>query len=164
MKCNIWRFMMAGLAVVAVLEGRAAGQTPDPESVVKAFYANIAADKNPDAVLDLFLTPDTVVTGISGGAGKDKIYTLTARKFVEAAKAQSPQAHVVDSVTVTTVDGTLASAVVKFHTRDVTCKAVFTLTREGGEWRITSYAAESRLPGEEPAEPPASASGAIPDQ
>jgi hypothetical protein len=73
-----WRLIVAGFAVVVVaLGGRACGQAPDPESVVKAFYANIAADKNPDKVLDLFLTPDTLVTGISGGAGKDKIDTRT---------------------------------------------------------------------------------------
>jgi len=131
-----------------------------PEGVVRAFYENIPSDKNPDKVLELFLSPDTPFTGISGGAGRDVIYTKPAKEMVAIAKKQATSPHVVDSLTVTTLGDSLASVAVQFHTAFVVCKGVFTLTREGGDWRIAACVWESRRP--EPAKEPGAVAPVLP--
>lgn len=122
------------------------GSLHGPCGVVRAFFDNIPSDKNPDKVLELFLSPDTPFTGVSGGAGRDVIYTKSAKELVASAKKQAATPHVIDELTETTLGDSLASVAVRFHTDFVVCKGVFTLTREGGDWRIAACVWESRLP------------------
>src|SRR5262249_3508253 len=115
--------------------------------VVKEFFANMPSDQSPGKNLDHFLKPDTAVVGISGGDGADRIWTKPARDFLEAAQRETAMPHTVDMLTVSSLGETLAAAVVHFHTDAVRGKAVFTLTCEGGPWRIASLVYETRVPG-----------------
>lgn len=156
--------LCAALVSAMMATADAHSQTLEPAAAVRGFYDNISSNKNPDRLLSLFLTPETTVTGISGGAGRDRIYSITAREFVAAAKRQNATPHVVDSLSVTTLGESLASATVHFHTDHVKCKAVFTLTREGGDWRIASYVWETRLPEAQAAPATPKQPGAVPIQ
>ncbi len=116
----------------------------DAAEVVREYFRLIPSDKEPGKALDLFLTSDTAVTGVSGGAGRDLIWTKPAKEVVEIAKQQAATPHVVDSLTSTTLGDSLALVSADVHTEYVQTKAAFTLTREGGEWRITGLTFESR--------------------
>jgi hypothetical protein len=116
----------------------------DAAEVVRAYFRLIPSDKEPGKALDLFLTPDTAVTGVSAGAGRDVIWTKPAKDVVEIARQQAATPHVVDALTTTPLGDSLAVVSADFHTEYVRAKAAFTLTREGGEWRITGMTFESR--------------------
>jgi hypothetical protein len=140
--------VLGGLLVATAVAGdkpeAPAEGKKDAAEVVREYFQLIPSDKEPGKALDLFLTPDAAVTGVSGGAGRDAIWTKPAKEVVEIAKQQAATPHVVDTLTATSLGDTLAVVSADFHTDYVRGKAAFTLTREGGEWRITGVTFESR--------------------
>jgi WD40 repeat protein/serine/threonine protein kinase len=112
---------------------------PPPENaaaeVIRTFLTKNAEGK-------LFIGPDAPVVGISRGAGIDKIWY---RKSSDHLKAPMPVVTL-DEIQMDELDGALAVARVKYHTAAVRCRAVFTLSSEGGEWRIVSWVFETRYP------------------
>lgn len=145
---SIAAVVLGGVIVVTAIAGdrpaAPAEGKKDPGAVVREYFRLIPSNKEPGKALELFLTPDTAVTGVSGGAGRDLIWTKPAKDVVEIAKQQAATLHVVDALTTTTLGDSLAVVSADFHTEYVRAKAAFTLTREGGEWRITGITFESR--------------------
>jgi hypothetical protein len=131
------------------------GQPPkgtDPADSVKAvkqivttFYENFSQGKA-EANLKLFLNGDVTVVGIANGEGREKIQQKKVSELIKTVWKTGPTPHPVDSTEVELVDNALAVARVKMHTDFVKQRAVFTLTSEGGDWRIVSLVFETRLP------------------
>src|SRR5262249_61132339 len=99
-----------------------------------------------DANLKLFLNEDVTVVGIARGLGAVNVWQKKAAAVIKAMRQDGGAKHTIDSVEVELVDDALAVACVKLHTDAIKVRAVFTLTSEGGMWRIASYVFETRLP------------------
>jgi hypothetical protein len=115
------------------------------KQLVTSFYDNVSAGKA-DANLKLFLNEDVTVVGIARGLGAEKVWQKKAAAVIKSMREDGGAKHTIDSVEVELVDDALAVARVKLHTDYIKVRAVFTLTSEGGTWRIASYVFETRLP------------------
>jgi len=154
MKRIIFVVLLGSLLVLAtgwpLVYSEEQGKKADPaesrkaiEQVVTSFWDNLSQGKA-EANLKLCLTEDVTFVGIPGGAGKDKIYQKKVSEIWKAGAGATP--CIVDSTQVDLLDDALAVARVRMHTQFGKGRYVFTLTSEGGSWRIVALVGESRLP------------------
>lgn len=136
--------LLAALAGPVAAAGPAASKKAALK-VVKASFENISNGKA-ELNQELFVRQDATVVGISGGAGAETIWQKKASEVVDYWKKVGPLKHTVDLAQASLLDDALAVVRARFHTDDVKCRAVFTLTSEGGKWRIASLVYETRLP------------------
>ena len=115
------------------------------KQVVTSFYDNLSQGKA-EGNKTLFLNQEVTVVGIPGGEGVDKVWQKKASEVLKSWQDAGGAALTVDSTQVELLDDALAVARVKLHNDLVKVRAVFTLTSEGGNWRIASYVFETRLP------------------
>jgi len=115
------------------------------KQLVASFYDSLSAGKAEDN-RKLFLSEDVTVVGVARGEGAEKVWQKKAAAVIKSWQDDGAAKHTIDSVEVELVDDALAVARVKLHTDFIKARAVFTLTSEGGTWRIASYVFETRLP------------------
>jgi hypothetical protein len=148
-------FVLAGLLLALALGSslglsREPAKQPEPADSVKAikntiatYFENLSQGKA-EANLKLFVREDVTIVGIPGEEGVEKIWQKKAAEVIK--EYSGGVKHTVDSTQVDLVDDALGVARVKYHTEFVKCRAGFTLTSQGGSWRIASMVFETRFP------------------
>ncbi len=112
--------------------------------LIAVYFGNISQGKAGDN-LKLFVREDVPFIGIRGGEGTEKVSQTKAADMVKEWQAAGAFDIAADSTHVERLDDALAVARVRYHTALITGRAVFTLTSEGGGWRIASVVYETRL-------------------
>jgi uncharacterized protein (TIGR03067 family) len=107
------------------------------KQMVTTYFDNLSRNQSVKN-LDLFISPTTQVVGISQGAGPDIIWRKTAKEFIEGEGKERQVEATVDATHVEMLNDTLAVAKARVHNQYIGSQWVFTLTSEGGRWRIAS--------------------------
>src|SRR5262249_6984698 len=119
--------------------------------IVNTYFENAASSEKVEKNADLFVIPDVCVVGIAKGAGRDKVWSKKVADLIPEQKKELQNLgrdipHKVDAVKVELVDKALAVARVTYSNEFVKPRGVFTLTSEGGAWKIASFVFEPRFP------------------
>jgi hypothetical protein len=112
--------------------------------MVAVYFGNISQGKARDN-LKLFVRAEVPFVGICGGEGTEKVSQTKGSDMVKEWQAAGAFDIAADSTLVELLDDALAVARVKYHTALVTGRAIFSLTSEGGGWRIAAVVYETRL-------------------
>ncbi len=113
------------------------------ETPVDVVRAHLLAMHDP-TVFESLAAP---VVGISGGEGADRIWYRNAEFTVRQRQENPAPPHRVIDLQTHFLDKALAAVIARYTTADrsVTCRAIYTLSRESGEWRIVSLVFETQL-------------------
>jgi hypothetical protein len=112
--------------------------------IVTEFLQNLRSNQSARS-LDLFVSPDTQVVGISKGQGREIIWRKTAKEFIDITVQEYHGTETPEATHVQMIDETFAVVVATYQNQYIKVRGVFTLSAEGGRWRIASMVLQSRF-------------------
>ena len=137
--------VIAIITTIAVMAYDQEGSPSSPAATVRQYYSNINA-KQFDSNRDVFYSPNSCVACYGRGGGAKSLGVRSAEEFIVWMGSEKQWTHVIDQLSSAPVSDTMATVNVEGHTETwrVNFTAVFTLTNEGGDWRILSMVQENR--------------------
>ena len=149
MKSMMWPVLLCALlgligSVLAYEVTTKSTTSQSPGDVVQQFYDNIN-EKTFSANRDLFFHQRAHIAVYGRNKGPKSVSVLTAEEYIQWQPTEKQWTHVIDSIETHQLGKTLASVFITGHTETwrTDFAVVFTMTFEGGRWRIMSIVQEN---------------------